>query len=164
MEELSSRNEAVLLPPWSERASGDSRLHSMRKRSASSSSSQASVGRGNPGWSACIHMSTSYIMHQLAGAVKLLSTTPTLDWVLFGSDESNKVRILAAFTCSLSADVPCLLATKACNTKKAFCTGVGKRHPQGLTLPRGVNIRESCLTGPTKLVRWTSSGKFPAYC
>ncbi len=35
-----------------------------------------------------------------------------VDWVLLGSGESNKGRNLAAFTCSLSADAPCLRQEK----------------------------------------------------
>ena len=37
-------------------------------------------------------------------------TAPRADWVLLGSGESNKGKSLAAFTCSLSAYVPCGLA------------------------------------------------------
>ena len=35
-----------------------------------------------------------------------MSTVPMVDWVLLQSGMSNKRRILAAFTCSLSADAP----------------------------------------------------------
>ena len=37
------------------------------------------------------------------GAVQILSTMPTVDWVLLGSGESTRGRHLAAFTCRLTA-------------------------------------------------------------
>jgi hypothetical protein len=64
-----------------------------------------------------------YILSPVGGGhrVKTLATTPTLDWVLLGSSQSTRgrslnlasrtrLRMLAAFACSLFADAPCLLA------------------------------------------------------
>ena len=55
---------------------------------------------GGPGW---------------RGAIKVLSTVPTVDWVLL---RPTRIRIMAALnsTAACLQDAPCLLAGKACNS------------------------------------------------
>ncbi len=46
------------------------------------------------------------------GAVKILSTMPTVDWVLLGSGKSIKGWDYGSRYCSFSADAPCFLQEK----------------------------------------------------
>ena len=66
-----------------------------------------------------------HLGHGWRGAVQILSTMPTVDWVLLGSGKSNKGQELGSLYCSLSAGrtLP-LLAGITCNNKNDNKTGI----------------------------------------
>ena len=91
-----------------------------------------------------------------SGAVQILSTVPTVDWVLLGSGESND---LAAFTCSLSAGrtLP-LLAGTACNNNNddICCRNAPRASSAG---PARASICASCANmQPTGACTSTRTG------
>jgi hypothetical protein len=71
----------------------------------------ASFGRRIVTISILLHAYPSQMPWLAAGGI--LSTVPTVDWVCLDLARPKRGMILASFTCSLSADAPCLLTGKA---------------------------------------------------
>ena len=95
-----SQNNLTWLGPFmqhcnitSVRTVSSAAAHPKHYRTATCTLLYTSLQKHGPGW---------------RGAVLILSTVPTVDWVLLGSGESNKGQDFGSLCCSLFADAPCL--------------------------------------------------------